>query len=617
MTALPKSRLAWLPFLLVLVLFTAGAFFIGRRSTGPGRPPDPRQTRSEGGGAKEAHDPASGTPNEPGAGSESAGVVRLEGANLKLAHLQVEPVSQRTLQARLAVTGSVEPNLGGVVKVTPRVAGKVTAVRTNVGETVRAGQVLATLTSTELAQAQAANRQATAQIGVARNDLRRQRELARLGAFGRPEIEAARREAITAQGEVRVIQQEVLAARNGVAEAESEKASLEGDAASAEADVVSARSAVAEAEGQVKSLQAVLSQTQTAVKVAQSKFNRADLLLKDQLVSRQDWEQAQADVLHAQAAVDAARANVSGGLSKVETARAQLDAAQAKVRAARSRVQQAGAKIQGTRARQQQAGASLEAATQRAAITDQALARAERVFQGGYLTSKEIVAAEATLRQAQLDRQAALDSIGLLGGTPGGGNVLAITAPLGGRVTERLVTLGETVSPDKVLFTVVNLTSVWVQLNVYQRDLPQVRLGHAVVVTADTAPGRTFSGTVSHVSDQVDEATRTVKVRCVVRNAGDVLKPQTFVRGTIATAGRMQALAVPKDAVQQVEGRTVVFVPGDEEGEFQVRPVEVGDRFGSLVEIRTGLKAGESVVTKNAFVVKSQAMKEQLGEDTD
>jgi cobalt-zinc-cadmium efflux system membrane fusion protein len=233
------------------------------------------------------------------------------------------------------------------------------------------------------------------------------------------------------------------------------------------------------------------------------------------------------------------------------------------------------------------------------------------------MTSKEIVEAEAAVSQAQLERRAAAEHIRLLGGTPGGGDLLTVTAPLAGRVTERLVTLGETVTPERALFTVVNLRTVWVQLNVYQGDLPSIRVGQAVAVTSDTGPGRTLSGTISYIGDVVDETTHTVKIRCVVSNAGGVLKPQGFVRGTIATAGRTQALAAPRDAVQQLDGRPVLFVPAEKPGEFRPRPVEVGEKAGGLVEIRAGLKAGERIVTRNAFLVKAQAMKGEFGDEGD
>lgn len=595
-----------------------GTFFLGRRTAGP-RSPQPAPEQSAGQTAE----------GGKGKASDEKGVIKFEEESLKLAGLKVESVALQALQGRLAVTGTVEPNLGGVVKVTPRVAGKVTTVLVNVGDNVRQGQALATLASTELAQAQAVYRQAGSRVVVAASNLVRQRKLAGLGEFGRHKVEEARGTDVTAQGEINTTLNELAAARNEVTEARSERAAFEGEVAGAQSEVVSAESEAAsaeseitEAQGQVKSLQAALVQAQTQVKVSQSKFNRLDILLKEQLASKQDWEQAQADHQRALSDVDAAQANVSQGQAKVETARSHLRAAQAKVkaaqaqvRAAQGRAEQAAAKIESASSRQQQVESKLAAARKRAEIASQSLSREEKVYKGGFLTSKEIVEAEATLQQARAEQRAAADNIRLMGGTPGGGNQLTIAAPLGGRLTERTVTLGETVTPEKALFTVVNLNSVWVQLNVYQKDLPAVRLGQPVSLTTDAAPGRTFSGVVSYLGDTVDETTRTVKVRAVIQNPRNVLKPQTFVRGKIAAAVLTQALAVPKDAVQEMDGKPVVFVAGDHPGEFRAKEVHPGDTINEQTVLTSGLEAGDQVVTVGAFLVKAQAMKSELSEE--
>ncbi len=603
---------------LLLVATVAGAFLLGRRSATVGaadRSVVVAQNGEPAGHTEEAgHAEGEEGHGEAGEHNEE-GVVKFDETSLKLANLQVEPVQYRSLQSRLPVTGTVEPNLGGVVKVTPRVAGKVTSVTVNVGDNVRAGQRLATLASTELAAAQAQYRQGRARVDMALANLERQKRLAGLGEFGRHKVEEARGAAAEAQGLVNVAENEIAAARTAVVEARSDKAALEGEVASTQAEVSEAQSEIHEAEGQVRALRAAAEQAQTQVQVTQSKFNRYDILLKEQLASRQDWEQAQADYRKAMSDVDAARANIAQGEAKVETARGHVRSAQAKVRSAQDRVQQAAAKIETAQARQKEVESRLGAAKKRLEIAQEALAREERVLKGGFLASKEVQEAEAALRQARLEQRAAADAVRLLGGNPGGGNTVAVAAPIGGRVTERLVTLGETVTPDKALFTVINLRSVWVQLAVQQKDLPVVRVGQSVAITSDTAPGRTFNGSISYVGDVVDETTRTVKVRAVIQNPGDLLKPQTFVRGRIAADVRASALAVPRDAVQTLEGKTVVFVAGDHSGEFQAKEVQTGDTVEGLTQITSGLDPGDRVVTKGAFTVKAQAQKAELGHD--
>jgi cobalt-zinc-cadmium efflux system membrane fusion protein len=635
----------YLPVLvpLLLVVVIAVAFLLGRRSINAdstSRRAVSAQNGGEGHAAGEAghaegeagheHGAEEGK-SEGGHGEEGAhaeeGVVKFDETSLKLAKLQVETVNRRSLQSRLALTGTVEPNLGGVVKVTPRVGGKITSVRVNMGDNVRAGEPLAVLASTELAEAQAQYQQAGVRVQLAQNNLQRQRRLAGLGEFGRPKVEESRANQVTAQGQVSNLRSELSEARNQVVEARSDKAAAEGEVAAAESAVstaeseaASAQSQIAEAEGEVRALRAALEQAQTQVGVAESRFNRYETLLKEQLVSRQDWEQTQADLKRSRSDVEAARANIEQAQAKVTAARArqkatqsQIRSAQAKVRAEQGRVKQTEAKIETALAHQAQVTAQIETAERQAQIAAQGLAREERVYRGGFMTSKEIVEAESALRTARAEQGAAANTVRLLGGTPGGGNTLTVVAPIGGRVTERLVTLGETVTPEKVLFTVINLQSVWVQLAVQQKDLPVVRVGQSVAITSDTAPGRTFQGTVSYIGDAVDETTRTVKVRAVIQNPGGLLKPQTFVRGKIAADVQASILAVPREAVQTHEGKTVVFVAGDHPGEFEAKEVKTGDTVAGLTEITSGLEPGARVVTKGAFTVKAQAQKAELG----
>lgn len=593
--------------LLVLVAFVVGRFTSGGGPTAVHKVEVPAQSAADEKGGAE-HDSAPGEEKKSG----EKGIVRFDEESLKLAKLRVEPVAQHSARAQLQVTGTVEPNLAGVVKITPRVAGKVTSVLVNVGEAVRGGQLLATLASTELAQAQAAYRQAAARVQVGVTNLERQRQLARLGQFGRPRVDEARGADAVVQGELDVAQSELAAARNEVAEARTEKATAESEVTGAEAQVVTAQSEIAEAEGQVRSLRAAQSQAQTAVKTTKSRFDRADSLLKDGIVSKQDWEQAQAEYQRAQADAEAAQANIGQGQARVDAAKARMRAAQAQVRAMQGKVQQAAAKIETVQSRQAQVEAKFAATRKRGEISGQVLSREQQIYRGGFLTSKEIVEAEAAWRQAQAEQRAAAETIRLLGGTPGGGNVLSIVAPIGGRVTERLVTLGETVTPEKSLFTITNLASVWVQLSVYAQDLPTIRIGQAVTVLTDAYPGRTFVGAVSNIGDQVDETTRAVKVRCVIQNAGNALRPQTFVRGTIAAGADSPVVSVHKDAVQSVEGKSVVFVAEEHPGEFRSREVETGETVAGQTRIVAGLKPGERIVTRGAFMVKAQAMKSEL-----
>lgn len=491
--------------------------------------------------------------------ANAKGTIKFEEETLQLAKLEIGTAEPMALASHLTATGQVEPNAAGQVTVTARVEGRVVRLLANVGETVRQGQTVAIVESEKLHESQLAYSLALKRLALARETLARRKKLATLGAFGKPEVEEARSLDIQAQGEAQKAQSGLSAA---------------------EADVREEQSAV-------RVLQAGLLQTQAHVTVQQARANRADALLKEQLVARQEWEQAQADLQLAKSDVESARAKVAQGEAALDSARARVETAQAAVNTARQRI----------------------------AVARQARQRAESVFKGGYLTSKEVDEAENAFQQARIAAEAALDDIKLIGGTPGDLHTVPIPAPIGGRVTERLTSLGETVQAGKPLMALLNAQSVWVQLNVYQKELASVRLGQSVSFTSEATPGQTFRGVVSSLGESADEKTRTIKVRCIVQNPGGRLKPGLFVTGSIQGTSRSKALAVPKDAVQYLDNHPVVYVPTGGTREFRAQPIQIGPKHEDVIEVVGGLKPGDRLVTKNAFLVKSQAMKSELLEE--
>ena len=487
------------------------------------------------------------------------GVVKFEEETLRLAKLEIGAAKPMSLASHLTATGQVEPNAAGQVTVTARVEGKVIRLSANVGDTVRQGQTVAIVESEKLHESQLAYSLALKRLSLARDVLNRRRKLASLGEYGKPQVEAARTVTTQAQG----------------------------DAQKAQTEVSAAQADVREAEGQVRALQAGLSQAQARVTVQQTRMNRADALLKEQLVARQEWEQVQADLQQAKADVETARAKVAQGEAALESARARVQSAQA----------------------------VLETARKRSDMAQQTLIRAESVYKGNYSTSKEVEEAASAYQQAQITAEAALDDIKLIGGTPGDLHTVPIPAPISGRVTERLTTLGETVQAGKPLLALLNAQTVWVQLNVYQKDLPALRMGQSIAFTSEATPGQTLRGVVSSIGESADEMTRTVKVRCVVQNAGGRLKPGVFVTGSIQGSAHAEALAVPKDAVQYVDNKPIVYVPTENAGEFRAHSIQIGAKHEDVIEVTGGLKPGDKLVTKNAFLVKSQAMKAELLEE--
>ena len=189
-----------------------------------------------------------------------------------------------------------------------------------------------------------------------------------------------------------------------------------------------------------------------------------------------------------------------------------------------------------------------------------------------------------------------------------------LRAPFAGVVTKLDVAAGEVVEPDRELFTIADISTVWVLADVYEKDLSKITREGSVSIKVDAYPDRIFSGRIAYVSDLIDPATRTAKVRCVVENRDGALKLDMFAKVTLGTGEEQQAIAVPIDAVQTIDNQTVVFVQKDAT-RFERRNVQVGRRAGDLVEIVSGLDEGQIAVGKGSFYLKTALLRERIGDE--
>ena len=187
-----------------------------------------------------------------------------------------------------------------------------------------------------------------------------------------------------------------------------------------------------------------------------------------------------------------------------------------------------------------------------------------------------------------------------------------LRAPFSGVVIKYNVGEGQTADSEDELFTIADLSTVWIQANIYETDIAAVRRGLTVPVMLGAYPGRTFNCLTTYVSDVLDPKTRTAKARCEVANPGGLLKIDMFATLLIPSPTGRQAVMVPKTALQIVNDKPVVFVKAGET-EFVRRDVETGAMDGGRVEIKSGVKAGDMVVTSGSFQLKSILLREQIG----
>ena len=199
--------------------------------------------------------------------------------------------------------------------------------------------------------------------------------------------------------------------------------------------------------------------------------------------------------------------------------------------------------------------------------------------------------------------------IDALSGKPGLAAVFSLTSPIQGIVVERTATVGATVGSDANLFKIIDISRVWIDADVFERDLARVRTGQDVKVSVPAFPGATFTGKVILVNSVVDPESRTVKVRTEVPNPDNRLKPDMFANVSIITAQNRAAISIPQSALLNDEGKTIVFVADG--NTYKKRQVTAGIQANDRVEIIDGLQAGDKVVVKGNYLLLEQSKPEQ------
>jgi len=185
-----------------------------------------------------------------------------------------------------------------------------------------------------------------------------------------------------------------------------------------------------------------------------------------------------------------------------------------------------------------------------------------------------------------------------------------LKAPLAGTVVERNVTVGQTVGNDsaQVLYTIADLNILQVVAEVYEKDLRRIKNGEPATVTVEAYPEEIFDANVVYVGDVVDSNTRTIKVRCNVKNPDHKLKPEMFARVSVRLGTELPVLVLPKEAVIELGGHGFVYVQSAPDT-YVRRSVVIGTVAGDTIQIREGLQPGDRVVVKGALLLKGEQEK--------
>ena len=238
-------------------------------------------------------------------------------------------------------------------------------------------------------------------------------------------------------------------------------------------------------------------------------------------------------------------------------------------------------------------------------LADKNYQRARDLYEHHAIAERDLQQAESERSQAQADLQSTEDVMRVLGLKDPEGNVknppkltskIPVIAPAGGEITERLVGPGQLLQAGTTqCFTISDMSTVWVLVNVYQNDLRYVHIGDDVAITTDAFPG-TFHGKISFLSPALDPNTRTLQARIVTANPGKKLKKDMYVNATVQAGAIVDALTVPDAAVlRDTENQPFVYAQAGT-NQFARRPVTVGDSHNGRTQIAAGLKEGERVV---------------------
>lgn len=390
-------------------------------------------------------------------------------------------------------------------------------------------------------------------------------------------------------------------------------------------ELAQAWSSIADAQRARDAAGSDLSQAKSEVRLAQAKLAAAKISLARQrefvkagAFSQAPLQQAQSDLNEAQSellSVQKEQASHAELVRRLENlyrdgivSRSELEAARLELQQDQIRLDRAKAKID---------------------LSKLTYDREKNIATRGLLNAKELQTADAEVRSSQLEldrsrirvkaAESSLANAGRAIGNAqavyrsnGGGSVgrVTLTAPISGTVTRLDVTRGQAVDRTQVLLEVENLQSVWVTANVPEADADKVRKGAMVRVTVAGLAGREFGGVVQIVGSRVDPKTRSIPVQCLIAGAGGALKPDMFATVHLGVGSTVKTLVVPKTAIVTEDKETFLFVKKGED--FERREVVLGTENGDEVAVKEGLQAGEEVVAKGAFILKSEQKKDEL-----
>lgn len=382
---------------------------------------------------------------------------------------------------------------------------------------------------------------------------------------------------------------------------------------------------LADAQAAYRSANTELAQSQAGIKVAEATVSaaRSDLNIAQRNLARQQ-QMANAGEF-ASPSLERARSAVSEAKSELDSAAAAVSQLEKLVRRLREGLASgvvAQREVERAEAELAQANATKLDAGNQLRLAQDALRREESIAKDGLRNSQEVDQARAQVEQAQsalksgLSRlnqakadtvrvngsiRVARDQIGILGGTPGSGHTITLTAPIDAEVEHRMVSVGQSIAAGELLYDLLNADVVWILADVFEKDIPKVKVGQAIEVSADPYPNEVYEGEIAFIHNEVDPQTRTTPVRIVIDNPGELLKQNMFVRVNLGVdrGGGGGGATIPAAAIQKSAGLDVVFVQ-ERAGVFRKTMVQVKRSLGNRVVVE-GVRSGQTIATTGSY----------------
>ncbi|WP_437316722.1 efflux RND transporter periplasmic adaptor subunit [Sorangium sp. So ce385] len=278
----------------------------------------------------------------------------------------------------------------------------------------------------------------------------------------------------------------------------------------------------------------------------------------------------------------------------------------------------------------------LLAAKERLDLAEASFTRHEALWKERISAEKEYLAAKQAVAEARIEHRSAAQKLSAAAGAGAAkGSGYALVAPMDGTIIEKHIAIGEVLKEDTQVFVIADLSTIWVNVTVYAKDLSRVQVGQTAWVKAEGID-QVARGSVAYLGQVVDEQNRSAVARVVLQSPGAAWRPGLFATADIAVEEAAAPVVVSDEALQRVEGKEVVFV--EEGGGFEARAVKVGrrgtsapgigaegadaqpgaqgaepQRGAAVVEILAGVAAGERYVGKNSFILKAELGKSEAG----